>query len=210
VTRETFWGISHTGEVVFYYLAAVTIVVFAWGVYDRFARYAEGTEDWFDRLDDLPGRITSAAKVVGSNEKQFNRDLVGGIMHSFILWGFLTLLIGTTILAIDIDIYRNLTQLLTGERQSFFIGDFYLSYSLVMDFMGLLFVVGATSRRRPACVAPTPVARTTSSSGRCSCSASAATSRRGCASSVPPRSPPAASSSSRSSGSRSSAGSSPT
>jgi Fe-S oxidoreductase len=144
VTRETFWGISHTGEVVFYYLAAITIVVFAWGVYDRFARYAEGTEDWFDRLDDLPGRITSAAKVVGSNEKQFNRDLVGGIMHSFILWGFLTLLIGTTILAIDIDIYRNLTQLLTGERQSFFIGDFYLSYSLVMDFMGLLFVVGVS------------------------------------------------------------------
>jgi Fe-S oxidoreductase/nitrate reductase gamma subunit len=142
ITRETFWGISHTGEVVFYYLAFVTIVVFAWGVYDRFARYSEGTEDWFERLDDLPGRIGRAAKVVGSNEKQFNRDLVGGIMHSFILWGFLTLLIGTTIIAIDIDIYRNLTQLLTGERQSFFVGDFYLSYSLVMDFMGLLFVVG--------------------------------------------------------------------
>jgi Fe-S oxidoreductase/nitrate reductase gamma subunit len=142
VTRETFWGISHTGEVVFYYLAVVTVVVFAWGVYDRFARYSEGTEDWFDRLDNLPGRISSAAKVVGSNEKQFNRDLVGGIMHSFILWGFLTLLIGTTILAIDIDIFRNVTYLLTGERQSFFIGDFYLSYSFVMDFMGLLFVIG--------------------------------------------------------------------
>jgi Fe-S oxidoreductase len=142
ITRETFWGISPVGEVVFYYLAIVTIVVFAWGVYDRFARYARGTEDWFERLDDLPGRVLRAAKVVGSNEKQFNRDLVGGIMHSFILWGFLTLLIGTTIIAIDIDIYRNLTQLLTGERQSFFVGDFYLSYSLVMDFMGLLFVVG--------------------------------------------------------------------
>ncbi|MFC7176644.1 (Fe-S)-binding protein [Halosegnis marinus] len=142
VTRETFWGISPVGEVVFYYLAAVTIIVFAYGVYARFARYTQGDEDWFERLDDLPGRVASAAKIVASNEKQFNRDIVGGVMHAFIFWGFLTLLIGTTIIAIDIDIYRNLTMLLTGERQSFFVGDFYLSYSLVMDAMGLLFVVG--------------------------------------------------------------------
>ncbi|MFB6205022.1 MAG: heterodisulfide reductase-related iron-sulfur binding cluster [Haloglomus sp.] len=141
-TRPTFWKISHTGEAVFYYLAAVTIFVFAYGVYDRFARYQRGTEDWFERLDDLPERVVEAAKIVASNEKQFNRDLVGGVMHAFIMWGFLTLLIGTTILAIDMDFFRNLTALLTGERQSFFVGDFYLSYSLVMDAMGLLFVVG--------------------------------------------------------------------
>jgi Fe-S oxidoreductase len=144
VTRETFWGISPVGELVFYYLAAVTLVVFGYGVYERFARYARGDDDWFDRLDDLPGRVVSAAKIVGSNEKQFDRDIVGGLMHAFILWGFLTLLVGTTILAIDIDIYRNLTALLTGERRSFFVGDFYLSYSLVMDAMGLLFVVGVS------------------------------------------------------------------
>ncbi|WP_075937505.1 (Fe-S)-binding protein [Halosegnis longus] len=144
VTRETFWGISHVGEAVFYYLAAVTIIVFLYGVYQRFARYTRGSEDWFDRLDDLPGRITSAAKTVASNEKQFNRDLVGGVMHAFIFWGFMTLLIGTTIIAIDIDIFRNLTAIVTGERQSFFVGDFYLSYSLVMDAMGLLFVAGVS------------------------------------------------------------------
>jgi hypothetical protein len=141
-TRPTFWKISHTGEVVFYYLAVVTIFVFAYGVYDRFARYQRGTEDWFERMNDLPTRIVEAAKIVGSNEKQFNRDLVAGAMHAFIMWGFLTLLIGTTILAIDIDVFRNATMFLTGERQSFFVGDFYLSYSLVMDAMGLLFVVG--------------------------------------------------------------------
>mgnify|MGYP000129705090 CR=1 FL=1 len=141
-TRPTFWRIGHVGEVVFYYLAAVAIAVFAYGVYQRFARYSQGDEDWFDRVDDLPGRIVRAAKIVFTNEKQFNRDLYGGLMHAFIVWGFLTLLIGTTILGIDMDLYRNLTQWVTGERQSFFTGDFYLSYSLVMDFMGLLFVVG--------------------------------------------------------------------
>ncbi|PSP86141.1 Fe-S oxidoreductase [Halobacteriales archaeon QS_1_68_17] len=136
VTRPTFWQISAVGEAVFYYLAAVTIAVLVYGVYERFARYSRGTDDWFDRVDDLGERVMSAAKIVISNEKQFNRDLVGGLMHAFIMWGFLTLLIGTTILAIDMDFYRKLT------GDSFFVGDFYLSYSLVMDAMGLLFVVG--------------------------------------------------------------------
>jgi Fe-S oxidoreductase/nitrate reductase gamma subunit len=136
-TRETFWTISPVGEVAFYFFAAVAILVFLYGVYERFARYARGTEDPFPRLDDLSTRVTSAAKIVGSNEKQFDRDLYGGLMHSFILWGFLTLLIGTTILAIDMDIWTKLL-----GQPSFFVGDFYLSYSLVMDAMGLLFVVG--------------------------------------------------------------------
>jgi Fe-S oxidoreductase/nitrate reductase gamma subunit len=137
VTRPTFWQISHVGEVVFYYLSAVAIVVFLYGVYDRFATYARGVEDPFDRLSNLPGRVVRAAKIVFTNEKQFDRDLYGGIMHAAILWGFLTLFIGTTILAIDMDAWTKGL-----GRDSFFVGDFYLSYSLVMDAMGLLFVVG--------------------------------------------------------------------
>ena len=135
VTRPTFWQISHVGEIVFYYLAAVAIAVFLYGVYERFGRYRRGTDDWFERLDDLPGRVLSAARIVVSNQKQFDRDLYGGLMHAFIFWGFLTLLIGTTILGIDMDIARQV-------GMGFFEGDFYLAYSLVMDAMGLLFVVG--------------------------------------------------------------------
>ena len=37
-TRETFWTISPVGEVAFYFFAAVAIIVFLYGVYDRFAR----------------------------------------------------------------------------------------------------------------------------------------------------------------------------
>ncbi|WP_318567777.1 (Fe-S)-binding protein [Salinigranum marinum] len=136
VTRETFWTIGPVGEAVFYYLAAVAVLVFGYGVYGRFARYARGTDDPFARLDDLSGRLRRATRMLVSNEAQFDRDRYAGVMHAFIVWGFLTLLIGTTILAIDIDIYRRLT------GTSFFVGDFYLSYSLVMDALGLLFVVG--------------------------------------------------------------------
>jgi Fe-S oxidoreductase/nitrate reductase gamma subunit len=136
-TRPTFWRIGHVGEAVFYYLAAVAIAIFLYGVYERFATYARGADDPTERLSDLPARIVGAAKLVATNEKQFDRDLTAGLMHTFVLWGFLTLLIGTTILGIDMDIWTALL-----GQPSFFVGDFYLAYSLVMDAMGLLFVVG--------------------------------------------------------------------
>ncbi|QLH80658.1 heterodisulfide reductase-related iron-sulfur binding cluster [Halosimplex pelagicum] len=136
VTRPTFWGIGPVGKAAFYYLAAVAIAVFLLGSYRRVARYAEGSEDPLNRLDDLPGRVVAAAGTVLSNRTLRDGDLVAGLAHAFVLWGFLTLLIATTILGVDMDIYGPLT----GE--SFFVGDFYLSYSFVVDAMGLLFVVG--------------------------------------------------------------------
>ena len=137
-TRPTFWRIGDVGKVLFYYLAALAVIVFLYGVYNRVARYSQGGEDPFERLDELPQRTVAAAKLALSNRKQLDRDTVAGVMHAFIVWGFLTLLIGTTILGIDIDLYRPLA----GE--SFFVGQFYLSYSFVMDAMGLLFVVGVS------------------------------------------------------------------
>jgi len=138
VTRETFWQISRVEEVLFYFLAAVAILVFVYGVYSRFARYTSGKADPFDRLGNLGTRIREATRIAFSNEKQFDRDIVGGAMHAFILWGFLTLLIGTTILAIDKYAYGPAT------GSSFYIGDFFLSYSFVMNLMGLLFMAGIT------------------------------------------------------------------
>jgi Fe-S oxidoreductase/nitrate reductase gamma subunit len=136
VTRPTFWHIGPVGKVVFYYLAVVALLVFFVGLYQRIRSYTQGREDPFPRLDDLPQRIRAGAQLALSNRKQIDRDVTAGLMHAAIVWGFLTLLIGTTILGIDIDLYRPLA----GE--SFFVGDFYRSYSLVMDAMGLFFVVG--------------------------------------------------------------------
>ncbi len=136
VGRETYLGISNTEYLLFYLLVVITLAVFAFGVYQRFSRYAAGDDDPFDRLDDLSSRIVSAAKTVLSNEKNFNRDLYGGLMHSFILWGFLTLLIATTIIAVE----QYGTELFLGI--AFWEGDFYLAYQFIVDAMGLLFVVG--------------------------------------------------------------------
>ncbi|OIB55321.1 4Fe-4S dicluster domain-containing protein [Natrialba sp. SSL1] len=134
--RETYLGISDVGYVLFYLLVAITLAVFAYGVYLRFSRYAQGDDDPFARLNDLPSRIVSSAKIVLSNEKQFNRDLYGGLMHSFILWGFLTLLIATLIIGFE----QYTSELIFGIV--FWEGDFYLAYQFMVDAMGLLFVVG--------------------------------------------------------------------
>ncbi len=135
-TRETFWTIGPVGKAAFYWLAAVAVLVFLYGVYARFAAYARGSADPRDRLSNLPGRVVGATKTVLTNENQFDGDLYTGVMHTFVLWGFLTLLVATTILGIDIDVYRPLT----GE--SFWVGDFYLAYQFAVDAFGLLFVVG--------------------------------------------------------------------
>ncbi len=135
-TRETFWTIGPVGKAAFYWLAAVAILVFLYGVYARFAAYTQGRTDPRDRLSDLPSRIRSATRTVLSNENQYDRDLYAGIMHTFVLWGFLVLVVATAILGFDIDVYRPLA----GE--SFWVGDFYLAYQFVVDAFGLLFVVG--------------------------------------------------------------------
>ena len=135
-TRETFWTIGPVGKAAFYWLAAVAILVFLYGVYARFAAYAQGTDDPRDRLSNLPSRTVAATKTVLSNENQYDRDLYAGVMHTFVLWGFLVLVVATAILGFDIDIYRPLA----GE--SFWVGDFYLAYQFTVDAFGLLFVVG--------------------------------------------------------------------
>ncbi|ELY98165.1 (Fe-S)-binding protein [Natrialba asiatica] len=134
--RETYLGISDVGYVLFYLLVAIAVTVFAYGVYQRVRRYTRGDDDPFDRVSDLSNRVVSSAKIVLSNEKQFNRDLYGGLMHSFILWGFLTLFIATSIIVVE----QYGTEIFLGIV--FWKGDFYLAYQFIVDAMGLLFVVG--------------------------------------------------------------------
>ncbi|MDQ2050238.1 heterodisulfide reductase-related iron-sulfur binding cluster [Natronolimnohabitans sp. A-GB9] len=136
VGRETYLGISSVGYALFYLLVVITLSVLAYGIYRRFSRYAQGDDDPFTRLDDLPGRIVGAARTVITNEKNFNRDLYGGLMHSFILWGFLTLFIATLIIGFQLYATDNFFD------YQFWQGDFYLSYQFIVDAMGLLFVVG--------------------------------------------------------------------
>ena len=138
ITRETFWEIGPIQRGFFWFLSAVAIVLLVYGIYANFRSYTIGSEDPFPRVDELPNRVLRSTQAVLSNRKNFERDLYAGLMHTLIFWGFLVLLIGTTILAIDMDFYRKL------YGESFWVGDFYLAYQLTLDLFGLLFVVGVS------------------------------------------------------------------
>ncbi|MXR51335.1 4Fe-4S dicluster domain-containing protein [Halovenus sp. WSH3] len=136
-TREVYEPLSSSVEVyLFYFLAAIAVGVLAFGLYRRLQGYTDGPDDEFTRLDNLGGRIRSAARIAFSNEKQFNRDIYAGVMHSFIIWGFLTLFIATSILALDLYFFKK------ALGASFWKGTFYVSYQFAVDALGLLFVIG--------------------------------------------------------------------
>jgi len=135
-TRETYEPIGEVEYLIFYMLAAITILVFAVGVYRRVQSYTEGPDDEFERTNNLGKRVIESAQVALSNRKQFDRDIYAGLMHSFIVWGFLTLLIATTILAFDEYALQTVLGL------SIYEGDFYLAYQFAVDALGLLFIVG--------------------------------------------------------------------
>ncbi len=134
VTRETFWTISGAGKVLFYALSTIAIAIFLFGIYRRITRYTRGAAEPIDRFTNLTDRIRTSARMALSNEGQFDRDWVAGLMHTFIMWGFLVLLIATSILFIDESV--------RGVVGSFWTGDLYLAYQFAVDAFGLLFVVG--------------------------------------------------------------------
>ena len=129
-TREVFEDFTITGKVVFYVLANVAVAIFVWGFWTRVAKYRQGHPARRQkRIDSL--------YTIASNSSIAKRDLGAGIAHFFILWGFITLFIGTVILTIDEDIVR----LFFGDENSFFKDGFYRIYSFVLDTMGLAFLV---------------------------------------------------------------------
>jgi Fe-S oxidoreductase len=134
-TREVFAGFGLASEITFYVLAALTILVFLYGVYVRVRKYRRGRADY--RFDRLGARIVHAAQIVARNATITRNDLYAGLAHLAIMWGFIVLFLGTAILTIDFDVVR-----LINPAARFWKGDFYLWYSLALDIFGVLLIVG--------------------------------------------------------------------
>src|SRR5205814_10131304 len=62
--------------------------------------------------------------------------LYAGVMHLFIFYGFVFLFIGTLIVLLEADIARPYFGI------SFYQGTFYVIYKIVINFFGLLFLIG--------------------------------------------------------------------
>jgi Fe-S oxidoreductase len=135
-TREVFWHFPTWLEVLWYVLAVASVLVFAYGVARPVAKYRRGRRSWLPPRAELPGRVLSATKTLFSHASIKRRDPYVGWAHRAVFYGFIVLFAGTVILAINTDV----TERIFGWR--FFKGDFYLGYSIVLDILGLVLIVG--------------------------------------------------------------------
>ena len=138
VTREVFEGVGTAGELLFYLLAALTIIVFFAGLGLRIRKYLRGRREVrFGSLSAFLGRAVRGMLATATNETVGRRDLYAGVFHATIMWGFIVLFIGTVILTVDADIVGVLA-----PQNHFFWGLFYIVYSFVLDVFGLAMLVG--------------------------------------------------------------------
>jgi Fe-S oxidoreductase/nitrate reductase gamma subunit len=133
--REIFLNFGGGTKILFYLLATASIAIFTWGFYARIRKYRRGRP--LARLDF--GRFIRALGDISSNRTIAKRNRVVGVAHFFALWGFVVLLIGTTIIAIDVDIIE---LILNKPEWQFWNGLFYSIYALALDVFGIGFVVG--------------------------------------------------------------------
>ena len=132
-TREIFRHFPALMQGIFYVVAFASIVVFLYGFYRRYKKYRQGRDA--GRFNNLFGRFMKALAIMGKNSTVFKRDRYAGTAHWMIFWGFIVLLIGTALVAIDHDFLRFFgVQMLKGT--------FYLWFSLFLDVFGVLFIIG--------------------------------------------------------------------
>jgi Fe-S oxidoreductase/nitrate reductase gamma subunit len=141
--REIFLGFDTGAILVFYVLNVTAIAVFAYGFWRRIRKYRKGRPAGRLTLK----RLGPAIKELASQRTVAKRDRAVGLAHFFVFWGFLVLLLGTTIIAIDEDI---IGFLLDKPEWQFWHGAFYVGYALVLDVFGIGFIVGLLylARRR--------------------------------------------------------------
>lgn len=132
ISREVFENIPSPMVFAFYFSVAVALICSFWLFAQRTNNYSRGkVDDRTTTRKNIKRRIASLYSALSM--KTLLRDRAAGLMHSFIYFGFLGLLLATTILEID-------HQLPTGAK--FLHGTTYEIYSFLSDLSGVLFLIG--------------------------------------------------------------------
>jgi Fe-S oxidoreductase/nitrate reductase gamma subunit len=125
-TRVIFGNITYGWLV--YVFAAAMAVAFAWGCYRHYRLWRQGKPVF--RLD-RPWDRVKALFGHGLGHQRLIKDAYPGLMHLFIFSAFVAEFIGTALIALQVDLGR-----------VFLWGDFYLYYSLMLDFFGVIGIIG--------------------------------------------------------------------
>src|SRR5262245_49380185 len=136
-TREVFWNVSHSERVVFYLMTIFSMAALGYGVWRHIRKVLRAKPvhvSWPQVRRGIGRRVVE----IVLNTAVARRNLLAGFIHRLITWGFLTLFFGTLIVAVEYDVFQGLL----GRQHGFWAGSFFLAYELVLDSMGILFLVG--------------------------------------------------------------------
>ena len=112
---------------------ALVLVVFFYGVYRKFSIYRVGRKEITQNLPRLAKNWREILKV-GFGQKKILQTRFGGLVHAWMFYGLIALIIGTILVGIDYDILRpNGVVLLQGN--------FYLGFKVALDLFGLAFSI---------------------------------------------------------------------
>ena len=126
IVRIHFWEISPIW--LFYILAALSVVIFIIGLYFHASIWLAGIKR--DRFKLSAAGIINLLKDGLLGSRIFKSDLTAGLMHIFIMWGFIGLFVGTVLSTTDYWLIH------------FLAGDVYLIYSFCLEILGLMLIVG--------------------------------------------------------------------
>ncbi len=126
-SRQIYWNIDHVW--LMYGLLFPVFAVGGYGVYQHVRRWRQGAPALcFDRPLERVSRVVRYAVL----QLGTARDAFAGWFHGFIFFGFIVLLIATTVVALDADFGMHVMR-----------GAFYLYFqSLMVDVFGALVLVG--------------------------------------------------------------------
>src|SRR3990172_4566028 len=145
VTREVFEGLETAGEVVFYLLTLLVTVIFFVGLGLKVRKYLRGrAEDRFRPPADFVRNAIRGLVSAATGVTVAKRDRYTGVFHLAVMWGFVVLFIGTAILTIETDIVG-----IFAPQYRFFHGTFYIVYSVILDVLGLVMIVGLVALAFP-------------------------------------------------------------
>jgi len=126
IARIHFWGIDSVE--LFYALAGISVLIFLIGVFSRVYVWLAVAKR--DRLNPSKARVINLLIDGLLGRRIFKGDLFAGLMHTFIMWGFIGLFAGTVLLTTDYWLIRFLT------------GNTYLIYSFCLEILGIMLIAG--------------------------------------------------------------------
>ncbi|MBW2094436.1 MAG: (Fe-S)-binding protein [Deltaproteobacteria bacterium] len=124
--RTMFWRINEVW--IFYVFVVLAVGLFLAGVIAHISVWKQNA-----KASDFPfsgGALKKSILDTFLGRRVLQGDRAAGMMHLFLFWGFLSLFIGTALLAVHDYLF------------SFLTGSVYLVYSLVMEIGGLMLLTG--------------------------------------------------------------------